>query len=184
MAERMPLYREALGADYDRLPAIIRAMHDVRGRHTAHGCGRVRRSTHLFGRLLATFLGMPAEASSATIAVSFTLRDGVESITRSYDGAILITHQAIAPGARGEKPLLMERFGPVKLFIRLEGDEAGVTFHLQACRLLGLPMPSVLAPRLTARERVSEGKYHYFVQVALPFLGRLIEYEGLLNAPE
>lgn len=184
MAERIPLYREVLGADYDRLPPIIQAMHDVRGRHSARGRGRVCRASNLPGRLLANFLGMPAEASDIAVETSFTLEDGVESIMRNYGGSILTTHQALAPGSTAGQRLLLERFGPMKLFIRLEGDEAGITFHLQRCSLLGLPLPAFLAPRLTARERVTGGKYHYFVQVALPLLGRLIEYEGFLDPPE
>ncbi len=184
MVDRIPLYKEVLGEDYDRLPAVIQTMHNVQGRHSARGRGRVRRARHLPGRLLATFLGMPAEASDVEVETSFTLKDGVESITRNYNGSILITHQAKAPGEGDEGPMLLERFGPVKLFIRLEGNEDGITFHLQQCALLGLPLPRFFSPRLMARERVTDGKYHYIVQVALPFFGRLIEYEGFLGAPE
>lgn len=133
---------------------------------------------------MATLLGMPAEAPDVDVETSFILNDGVESITRNYNGSILITHQAKAPGEGNKGPGLLERFGPVKLFIRLEGSEEGITFHLQRCTLLGLPLPRFFSPRLTARERVADGKYHYFVQVALPFVGHLIEYEGFLGAPE
>lgn len=184
MVDRKPLYRELLGDDYGRMPAIIQAMHDVEGRHSARGRGRVRRAAHMPGRLLATLLGMPAEASDIPVETSFTLEHGVESISRNYNGSILITHQAKMPDSSRERPMLLERFGPVKLFIRLEADEAGITFHLQRCSLLGLPLPTFLSPRLTARERVSERRYHYFVRVELPLLGRLIEYEGFLGQPE
>ena len=183
IAKHRPLYREVLGADYDRLPALIQEMHDVRGRHSARGRGRVQRSSHLFGRLVAELLAMPAPAQDIPVETSFTLQDGVESITRNYNGSILITHQAMVPDPKGGAPLLLERFGPMKLFIRLEGTEEGITFHLQRCKLLGLPLPRFLSPSLNARERVTKGKYHYFVQVGLPLLGRLIEYEGFLDPP-
>lgn len=184
MVDRTPLYKEVLGGDYDRLPAIIQAMHNVQGRHSARGRGRVRRSTHLPGRWIATLLGMPAEAEDIAVETSFALEQGVESIIRDYNGSILVTHQAMVQGNSGTRPMLLERFGPAKLFIRLEGNEEGITFHLQRCSLLGLPLPWFLSPRLTARERVTQGKYHYFVQVGLPLLGRLIEYEGFLEPPE
>ncbi len=183
-APRPSMYRRILGDSYDLLPPLVRDMHDVEGRHTARGRGRVRRGTGLASRLMAKLIGMPPEALDIPVETTFSLEQGAETITRNYNGAILITRQALVPGIEADgaaSALLLEKFGPVALFIRLEGTEEGITFHLQRCSLLGLPLPSFLSPLVTARERVKDGQYHYFVLIELPVFGRLIEYEGLLQ---
>ncbi|TQV79592.1 DUF4166 domain-containing protein [Denitrobaculum tricleocarpae] len=176
------MYRQIIGGDYDRLPPLVRNMHEVKGRHTARGRGRVERGSNFAGRRLADFLGMPPEAADIPVETTFFLDQGAETITRNYNGAILITRQAIAKSrsAVGEA-LLLEKFGPVALFLALEGTEEGITFHLRRCSLLGLKLPRMLSPRLVAREQVRGGRYHYFVRIELPLIGSLIEYEGLLE---
>lgn len=178
------MYRKILGESYDRLPPLVRDMHEVQSRHTARGRGRVRRGSGLASRLTASLLGMPPEARDIPVETTFSLEQGAETITRNYDGALLVTKQALVPGCEtdaGPPALLLEKFGPVALFIRLEGTEEGITFHLQRCSLLGLSLPYFLSPRVSARERVKDGQYHYFVRIDLPMIGRLIEYEGLLR---
>lgn len=181
---RPSMYRRILGDAYDRLPPLVRDMHEVESRHTARGRGRISRGTGLASRLMANSLGMPPEARDIPVETTFSLEQGVETITRNYDGALLITRQAMVPvnaAEAGSPALLLEKFGPVALFIRLEGTQEGITFHLQRCSLLGLPLPRFLSPRLVARERVKDGMYHYFVRIELPLVGKLIEYEGLLQ---
>lgn len=181
---RPSMYRRILGDAYDRLPPLVRDMHEVESRHTARGRGRVSRGTGLASRLMANVLGMPPEARDIPVETTFSLEQGAETITRNYNGAILVTRQAMVPvnaAETGSPALLLEKFGPVALFIRLEGTQEGITFHLQRCSLLGLPLPRFLSPRLVARERMSDGKYHYFVRIELPLVGKLIEYEGLLQ---
>lgn len=183
-APRPSMYRRILGDAYDRLPPLVRAMHEVESRHTARGRGRVSRGIGLARNLMADFLGMPPEARDIPVETTFSLAQGAETITRNYNGAILITRQAMVPvnaAEAGSPALLLEKFGPVALFIRLEGSEEGITFHLQRCSLLGLPLPRMFLPRLVARERERGGKYHYFVRIELPLVGKLIEYEGLLQ---
>ncbi len=176
------MYGQIIGDDYERLPPLVRNMHEVKGRHTARGRGRVERGSNFAARRLADFLGMPPEAADIPVETTFSLEQGAETITRNYNGAILITRQAIAKSRPADgTALLLEQFGPVALFIALEGTEEGITFHLRRCSLLGLRLPQKLSPRLVARERVRDGRYHYFVRIELPLVGKLIEYEGLLE---
>lgn len=47
------------------------------------------------------------------------------------------------------------------------------------CRLVGLPQ--CLMPRLSAWERVRDGRYEFEVDIRLPLLGRLVQYGGLMS---
>ena len=181
-APQASLYRRILGDAYEHLPPLVRDMHEVRDRHTARGRGRVTRGSNLASRLLADVLGMPPEAADIPVETTFALEGGAETITRNYNSAFLITRQAMAQSrSHGGSSLLQERFGPVALFIALEGTEEGITFHLERVSLLGIRLPSVFSPGVIARERVKDGLYHYFVRIELPLIGMLVEYEGLLK---
>jgi hypothetical protein len=47
--------------------------------------------------------------------------------------------------------------------------------------MFGFPVPPSLAPGLEAWEGERDGRYDFAVEVRLPFIGRLVRYEGLLD---
>ena len=124
-------------------------------------------------------MGFPRTADDIDVRVTFTSdRDG-ELLSRDYDGTKLVTKQFPARGR--DEGLLVESFGPMALFLDLEANAQGLTFRLHHCAVLGITLPRALWPRLAARERVSNGLYHYFVRIEMPLMGTLIEYEGTLQ---
>jgi hypothetical protein len=62
----------------------------------------------------------------------------------------------------------------------LRPDAGGLTFTLIEAYWLGLRLPRRLQPRLRASESVEDGQYRFDVDIALPLIGRLIEYHGRL----
>ena len=178
MARRTPLYQRLIGADYADLPDITQRIHDVDGEKTATGRGRVARNKSAFGNLLADCLGMPKASRDIPVSVMFKEHNDGERISRNYNGHILTTYQTEGSGA--DSGLLKETFGPVTLYIYLDAHEDGIDFHLRKATIGSVPVPKMLRPRLTARERSLDGQHHYFVRVGLPGVGTLIAYEGLL----
>jgi len=179
MARRTPLYQRIIGADYADLPDVTQAIHNVNGELIVEGRGRVARNKSTLGNWLADRLGMPKAATDIPVTVRFDEHDGGEMICRNYNGHMLTTYQTEGTGI--DQGLLMERFGPVTLYIHLDAHEEGIDFHLQKATIGSVPLPQWLRPRLTARERSRDGQHHYFVRVGLPGVGTLIEYEGLLQ---
>ena len=179
MARRTPLYQRLIGAAYADLPDVTQSLHTVDGELIARGRGRVARNQSPFGNWLADRLGMPKAAQDIPVTVLFEEYDGGEKISRNYDGHILTTYQA--EGSGQDAGLLKETFGPVTLYIHLDAHEDGIDFHLRRATFGVIPLPKMLRPRVTARERSLDGRHHYFVRVGLPAIGTLIEYEGLLE---
>jgi Saccharopine dehydrogenase NADP binding domain len=64
-----PLYARILGGAWQSLPAPIRHMHDVRGRHAAKGRGNVERGRGLLARLAAAIIGFPPACADVPVAV-------------------------------------------------------------------------------------------------------------------
>jgi hypothetical protein len=45
---------------------------------------------------------------------------------------------------------------------------------------LGVPLPLVLAPRGESYETEEDGRFHFHVQISLPFAGLVVRYRGWL----
>ena len=179
MAKRTPLYQRLIGPAFADLPEVTQSIHNVDGELTARGRGRVARSQHALGNWVADRLTLPRAANDIPVAVVFEETHDGETISRTYDGQLLTTHQS--EGTGHDHGLLKERFGPVTLFIHLEAHKDGIDFHLKKARIGPIPLPALLRPNVMARERSLNGRHHYFVRVGLPFIGMLIEYEGWLE---
>ncbi len=86
--------------------------------------------------------------------------------------------------------LLVERFGMFELRFRLTVVDGALSYQTTraAFRLgsLSIPVPSWLGPRITAWERPvnNSDQIAVSVEVHLPFIGRLIAYDGLLAPME
>jgi len=173
-----PLYRRIVGPCYAQLPEVTRALHDVRTRVVATGHATVTHGDNPVARALAWALGFPAPVSGAPITVTVTVRGGVENLSRHYPDATLTTEQRAGTGVDAGR--LIERMGPAVMVLALEPHDEGLDFTLERVRVFGVTLPRWMRPRVTARERAVDGRHGFYVCVALPGLGRLIRYEGLL----
>ncbi len=170
----MSLYQELLGPKYLQLPPVVQQMHEVNGEVHAAGTGSIDRGSHPLSRLLASLLGMPKPGTWMPVHITFRRDEEGEWLIRDYDGQVLTTHQGAGEGA--DAGMLLEGFGPVRLVIALDIEDDALAFTLKSVRLLGMPLPRALWPRLQAYESEVDGWYVSYVDIGLPFIGRLIRY--------
>ena len=78
------------------------------------------------------------------------------------------------------KPVLIETFWPFTFDFDLSGHESGLEMEIRAWRLIGLKLPRALAPRVTATERVIDGRFSFNVCIALPWGPLIVHYAGWL----
>jgi hypothetical protein len=171
----LPLYRRVLGADFDRMPAPVRAVHDFTGRYVGEGTATVERG-NLVARAMAALLGMPQAGRDRPVRIEIDATTKGELLSRFYPDCTLRTFQTCE--TRKGQTLLGERFGPFRLSIALTAHARGCDFRLVRWTLGPVPLPMALAPRLVATERVCEGKHRFLVRISLPLIGLLLGYEG------
>ena len=174
-----PLYRRILGADYDLLPPLVQAMHEVTDKVEADGRVSVTRSPSKLARALAELLDLPPTMTDAPARVEFVAEDEHEILRRSYDGIVFETRQEAGRGR--DQGLLVERLGNVTLVMALYASEHGLDFDLRKVRLRGLRLPRLLWPQLEAYEQEEGGWYRFAVSLRLPAVGEVIRYEGKLK---
>jgi hypothetical protein len=165
-------FQTCLGADFDLLPETVRRAHAGTVRLSGHA--RVLRGGVL-ARMLANIMRLPTAAERIAMSVEadhlpdrmiWNRRFGkrkFESCFRLHEGR------------------LIESLGPFRLRLRLEVRDDRLHYVLERVMLFGIPVPRNLAPDLEAWEGECEGRYGFAVEVRLPFIGRLVRYEGLLD---
>jgi hypothetical protein len=177
-AAGVTLYRRLLGDAWERLPAPIRALHDVAGRSVAAGVGRVERGRWP-ARLVAALFRFPRAADQVGVEVEFVERDGRQTWTRRFDGRALASVQWEGRGSFDR--LLCERFGPLVFGLALVFDGQRLKLVVRRWTLLGLPLPLALAPRVDSYETCVDGRFRFHVEIGHPALGLIIRYAGWLE---
>lgn len=77
--------------------------------------------------------------------------------------------------------LLVERLGPVALKFRLSVRDGGMKWALEQVSMCGIPLP-ITWFRISATIDCRDGHYHFCVDSQIRGVGRIVRYEGLLDA--
>lgn len=175
-----PLFREALGPDFNRLPAPLRAVHDARVHKCFFGRGRVRRGSGPLAELLCLAFGLPQSSDDLPVTVSIE-RDGAAEIwTRNFGSRRF--RSVLRRSASDGKGRVRERFGPVSIEIDLALADNALSYPVGGGSFARFRLPSFLVPRSETRESVDEdGRFCFSVRISLPLTGLLISYEGWLE---
>ena len=173
----LPLYRRILGRDFDRLAPEIQALHDLTAAATASGHCTIVRGRHPLSRLAGWLFAMPPAAAGLPVRVSFEPNGEGETWRRHFGGHRLVSIQR--PGPR--PGLLVERFGAGSFLVAVAVAGGGLRLELRGVRLLGLPLPRLLWPKVRAGERVEESRFVFDVEIRLPAAGLLVHYHGTLR---
>lgn len=172
------LYPQLLGAQYVLLAPVLRETHE----HITQlrGTVSVTRGKSWLARALASLAGLPHACVDAPCRVDFVqdagAPPGAERWVRDMAGSRFSS--LLVPAGPRE---FDESFGWYRLRFRIELATGAVQFALQGMRVLGVPVPRRLLPRIVTRESGIDGAYVFAVQAHLPLLGLLVAYQGLLR---
>lgn len=170
------LYRRVLGADFERLPPQVRALHDVSETSEWTGDVDVRRGASLIARLMCRAMGLPPDGRGLPLTVVFTVdADDREVWQRLFAG---MPFRSVL-SARGQS--ITERIGFLTVHYRLIVTDNTLSQTVERATLLGIPLPRALHPRIESVEAERAGVYCFLVDAHLPLLGLLVHYEGRLT---
>lgn len=178
-AAPQPLYKGILGDAWDTLPPAIRDMHDVLAEKTAAGLACIERGSNPFARLVAALFGFPEANAECPVSVAFTVRDGVETWTRTFGTQTFSSTQAAGQGR--SRWLVSERFGPFRFDLALVSTGERLELIVRRWSFLGVYLPLRLAPRGEAFEFVENDVFNFHVEIVLPRIGLVVRYRGWLK---
>jgi len=174
----LPLFRRLLGEAYDRMPAPLQAMHDLKDKMTVEGRATVTRGRGLLARIAAAIVGFPRAGVDVPVRVVFSNENGRERWTRTF--ARRSFHSTQDQGRGRYQWLMCERFGPLCIGMALVLDDGILRLIVRRWSLFGIPMPLWLAPRGDSYEYSENGRFHFHVEIAHPFTGLIVGYQGWL----
>jgi hypothetical protein len=181
VAERRfePLFEGILGDGWSRLPAPVRALHEVAGSRVWCGAAAVTRNQSPAARLVAWLFGFPPEADETPVTVRMRREADEEIWTRDFGGHRFLSRLSGDPGRPGR---MWERFGPFRFAIDFRAGPEGLEYPVSAGRFLGIPIPSAFLPRSDTREAVDEkGRATFDVALSVPLVGPIVRYRGWLS---
>ncbi len=76
---------------------------------------------------------------------------------------------------------LVEHLGLLKLYFKAIEQNGELHYQFEKTAFLSIPLPSFLSPKVRAYEKDLDGKYHFSVEVSMPFIGFVLSYGGVLS---
>lgn len=174
------LFEKALGPRVEVLPPVVRTIHTHAPVHLL-GRARIDGARNWSTKLVARLFGLPAGTPDTTAEVSLKRRCHREVWVRRFGGSTFRSTLRVADRAG----CIYERFGPFDFVLEVAPNSSGFTLTVVSWKLGPLKLPLRLAPQAPARAYVDEeGRYRFDVAIALPWIGRLVRYQGWLVPDE
>jgi Domain of unknown function (DUF4166) len=172
------LFPDLLGdATWRGLPPAVQAMHGFAPLLHAHGMADIAGDQHLPARWLRRLLGLPSPGPAQALTLTIERRAKREVWTRRFASRQMRSTLERRAGS----PLLYENLGPARLGFVLRQDGDAIDWQLHSVHVFGVPCPRALRGQVLSRSGVRDGRYHFSVDVRLPWLGRLVAYQGWLE---
>lgn len=169
------LFPSILGPAFARLDPKLQRIHGGEGRELS-GTVTVERGASFVAKALAALTSLPPALADAPISVRIEVSADRERWVRTYAGGHEMTSTLTKNGE-----VLVERLGPTALTFRVLARDAGMDWQLERVTMLGFPLP-VSWFQISARVDMMRGRYHFLIDSALRGFGRIVRYEGSLDA--
>lgn len=175
----VPLFRQLLGPAFDDLAPRLRELHDSKAPRQWSGVAEIRRGQGMLARMISALVGFPQAGKQIPVSVTFTPEKGKERWTRNFGGRRFSSTQSAGLGK--DQYLLAERFGVVTVALALVLDGGRLALIPRRWHLLGVPLPGFLLPKGQSFESEENGRFHFDVEISLPFIGLVVAYKGTLE---
>jgi hypothetical protein len=169
------LFARLIGPAFERLPAVVRRVHDGRAERVALGRCDIERGRGAIASLMARATALPAAGRGVPVHVTIRSDAHAETWTREFDGVPMRSTLKARDG------LLEERLGLVLFRFALTEREGGIDWTVVGVRALGIPLPAAWFAAVTARESADGALYRFDVRAELPVVGLLVHYRGTLD---
>lgn len=170
-----------MGPAFQRLAPALARFHSLSGTHHLQGHVQVDAPANWAARLLALALGAPQRAVQGAITFELDARADAEVWTRCFPAQTMqSTLREVAGGAVGQ---VVEHLGAARLTFALHEVEGRLVMHLQQLHFCGVACPAWLRPQVVAEETGAGNALHFNVQATVPWVGRVVSYQGHLVVP-
>lgn len=164
------LYRQVLGESFEALHPNLKRFHETDTVMLGKGSFTISRRG---GTLLAALLRLPPAGERIPVYMEVQPLSSGEKWIRHFGDVPMTTDQWYQEG------LLRERAGPMVFGLETTVTEnGGMEFSTRRAWVMGIPLPLVLSPKVSAVTSPTEAGWQVQVGLTLPLFGWLLRYEG------
>lgn len=167
------LYKHLLGDEFLQLSPLLQRFHTEQAQPW-QGEAAVHWNTHPLIRLCLKLGGLPREASHQPVTVTVAGDTRHETWHRRFGSQHMLSKQKLS----GQT--LYECFGPISLALDNRVQQGALHQSSPRSAFLGLPLPSLLGLKITAREWQDDARFNFDVEIGWANLS-LIRYVGWLT---
>jgi len=167
---------------FDKLDPLLRQLH-LQGGELA-GPVKIKIGTGLagfFAKRIAKKLGVPVNKGEHRLKVNISHQADGLHWDRCFDESTLF-RSVFLPVGNKSNGYWVETTGTIKIFLTVDIREGGWHWCCMRVKIKGITIPLWLFPKTTAYKKIENGCYRFYVGIALPLLGEVISYSGLLEA--
>lgn len=173
------VHAQLLGPAFDRLPPLLRGVHDTRARKEFSGRCSIESGRSALARVVQVFASLPQQ-SDADVAVQVVIERSETSESREIWTRRFGEHR-MRSVIRAGRGVLEERFGPVVLKFALTTQPDRIVWTLAGARFLVLPLPTAWFAGCAAFETIVDGRYWFDARAHIAGVGLLVHYKGWLT---
>lgn len=179
--DRTSVVAHWFGETFENLHPLLQRLHRNGGRLVGTiSIGRGRGISGWLGQRFAQRLGIPCSSPTTTLQVDIRHEGSALHWDRCFGDGHKV-RSTFHPVGRWPTGYWVEQTGPVRLHMAVDINEAGWYWRCVGARVAGIPVPLWMFPRTTAFKRIEAARYRFHVSFALPLLGMVLWYEGLLD---
>jgi hypothetical protein len=169
------LFPSLLGVEFAALDSCLRWVHSG-GPRQLRGSVTVERGTSVLAKVLGVLASLPSAMTDAPIEVRIEVTEEGETWIRLF-----ASHHLMVSTLQRDRGLLVERLGPAAFKFRLLVRDGRLDWVLEHVAAFGIALP-LRWFRISATIDSRDGRYHFVVDSELRGVGRIVRYEGLLDA--
>jgi hypothetical protein len=166
------------GTGFDRLHPLLQQLHRdggvLEGSIDLHLRGAL-------GRHFARRIGLPRDTGRCHFSVHIDHVGDTLVWERRFGGGETL-RSVFVPHGRWPDGWWTETTGPFALRLGIDVIDGGWHWRVLGARFRGIAMPLWTMPQMRAFKRIEDGRYRFAVALAMPLMGDLVRYEGLLDA--
>jgi hypothetical protein len=176
------VHAQVLGLPFDRLPSVLRGVHDTRARKEFSGRCSVESGRSRLARVVQLFASLPRR-SDADLAVHVVIErsEGGETSESRETWTRRFGEQRMRSIIRARRGALEEVFGPVVLRFVLTTESERIVWTLVGARFLFVPLPAAWFAGCGASETIVDGRYWFDARAHIAGIGLLVRYKGWLT---
>jgi hypothetical protein len=164
-----------MGDDFNRLSPLLKLAHT--GTKRLEGRVSVKRGGKV-ANIMCKVFRFPAENPETHLIVECShFSDRMEWV-RYFDGFKMSSNFIM------DSHYLVERLGPLAMNFKAMVNDGKLEYQFGRTKLFGIPLPSILSPKIIAYEQEIDGKYQFFVSVNMLIVGFVLSYGGDLKISE